>query len=146
MAAIVVPNWSSSDSKFAAVDTGIISISNSAYTLAFSYVSGQNDVLESAMLNGAVVGAAGALTHWKMTWAATVGGTHDSFMIDTDFNSPNLLLPFASSNIYTTAAATTPGTRFKQIMENMRAAEVNLYAQASTTGITLQITGNVGRR
>jgi hypothetical protein len=84
-----------------------------------------------------IVGAGGAIAHFKVTRAAFQDGNHLQLMADTDFNTGTEDLQDAiPPNLYQTAAGAT-----FQIFLNANGHEYAFYAQAASSNTTLQIRG-----
>src|SRR5579885_2261287 len=75
----------------------------------------------------ATVGGTGPLTGFKLSVAATHGGTHKDRLVDADFNTPTRLLPFCTTNPHQTAS----GSSFQFELDMTGVAEVKLYGKSS---------------
>lgn len=99
-------------------------------------VAGQ---IDDVFLSGIVLGA-NALTHFKITWAAYLGGPHSTLLADADFAAVGPKLDFSTPTPHTTA----PNAEFKIYLKKLLAvAEIRFWAQS--IGCTLQITGTIAR-
>jgi hypothetical protein len=84
-----------------------------------------------------LVGAGGALAHFKITQAAVVGGAHNDLAVDTDFATGTEAIPICLPSSPETTAA---GGSF-QVELAGGAAEYGFWAQAASATTTLEILG-----
>jgi len=123
------------------VDTGAVNVTASdwANIATIKLAGGKSDALMTL-----IVGSGGALGHFKLTRAASAGGLHVDWLVDTDFNTAtdemiDCVVPGQSPPNISTLAASGAG----QIrLANLRSVvEVGIWAKAASTATTLQVVG-----
>jgi hypothetical protein len=128
-----------------AVDTGATTINDASNWIQ---VGGAPIVLgggKLAALLTLICGAGGALAHFKLTRADTIGGTHVDWLVDADLNTAtdemlDCTVPGVSPpNIYQLAA----GSKGQIKLEKLQGvAEIGVWAKKATTDTTLEVTGS----
>ena len=123
------------------VDTGAVAVTSGAWAniATITLAGGKADGLMTF-----IVGAGGALGHFKLSRASSSGGLHVDWIVDTDFNTAtdeqiDCVVPGSSPPNISTMAANGVG----QIrLANLRSViEIGIWAKAATTDTTLQMIG-----